>query len=110
MGNAIYLKIIIFAIKSNQTKNAKKHGSIFRFWFSREEIQELSRHNRQYETPRLEQELVMLYFRKPGENEHGQFVTAARAMNDRGKCGRCGKYFSKTLRVCAGTEHFWSND
>ena len=31
----------------------------FRFWFSREEIQELSRHNRQYETPRLEQELVM---------------------------------------------------
>ena len=52
----------------------------FRFWFSKEEIQELSSHNRQFETPRLEQELVMLYFRKPGENEHGQFVTAARAI------------------------------
>ena len=52
----------------------------FRFWFSKEEIQELSCHNRQFETPRLEQELVMLYFRKPGENEHGQFVTAARAI------------------------------
>ena len=52
----------------------------FRFWLSKEEIQELSCHNRQFETPRLEQELVMLYFRKPGENEPGQFVTAARAI------------------------------
>ena len=52
----------------------------FRFWFSKEEIQELSSHNRQFETPRLEQELVMLYFRKPGENEHGQFMPTARIM------------------------------
>lgn len=52
----------------------------FRFWFSKEEILELNRHNAQFETPNIERELVMLYFRQPAETEHGQFVTAARAM------------------------------
>ena len=52
----------------------------FQFWFSREEIQELSCHNRQFETPCLEQELVMLYFRKPEEREHGLFMPTARIM------------------------------
>lgn len=52
----------------------------FRFWFSKEEIQELNAHNARFETPNIERELVMLYFRRPAETEHGQFVTAARAM------------------------------
>lgn len=30
----------------------------FRYWFEKDEIQELNRHNRKFETPRLEQELV----------------------------------------------------
>ena len=38
------------------------------------------RHNSKYETPRLEQELVDLYFRKPSEGETGEFVSVARAM------------------------------
>ena len=33
----------------------------FQFWFSREEVLRLSAHNRQFETPRLEEELVQLY-------------------------------------------------
>ena len=52
----------------------------FRFWFSSEEIRQLSAHNRQYETPRLEQELVQLYFRQPAGAEHGVFMSVARAM------------------------------
>lgn len=54
--------------------------SDFRFWFSTEEIRELNRHNHRYETPKLEQELIMLYFRKPSETEHGQFMPTARIL------------------------------
>ncbi len=56
------------------------YKSGFQFWFTREEIQELNRHNRQFETPRLEHELVDLYFRKPTEAELGEFISVARAL------------------------------
>ncbi len=56
------------------------YKSGFQFWFTREEIQELNRHNRQFETPRLEHELVDLYFRKPTETELGEFISVARAL------------------------------
>ncbi len=56
------------------------YQSGFQFWFTREEIQELNRHNRQFETPRLEHELVDLYFRKPTEAELGEFISVARAL------------------------------
>ena len=52
----------------------------FRFWFSREEILRLARHNRQFETPRLEYELTSLYFRQPTGAEPGVFMSVARAM------------------------------
>ena len=52
----------------------------FRYWFSREEIASLAEHNRQFETPRLEKELIQLYFRKPVGIESGMFMTVARAM------------------------------
>ena len=39
------------------------YKSGFTFWFTKEEIQEQNRHNRKFETPRLEHELVDLYFR-----------------------------------------------
>ena len=52
----------------------------FQYWFSREEIVRLSAHNHHYETPRLENELVQLYFRKPAGAEPGVFMSVARAM------------------------------
>ena len=52
----------------------------FRFWFSREEILRLAEHNRQFETPRLEDELVQLYFRQPSPNEPGEFISVAFAL------------------------------
>ena len=58
----------------------------FPFWFSREEIMRLSEHNRQFETPRLEEELVQLYFRAPGPNEPGEFISVALALQIVG-CG-----------------------
>ena len=56
------------------------YKSGFRYWFTKEEILEQNRHNLQFETPRLEQELVDLYFRKPTEGENGEFVSVARAL------------------------------
>ena len=52
----------------------------FQFWFSREEVLRLSAHNRQFETPRLEEELVQLYFRAPSPNEPGEFISVAYAL------------------------------
>ena len=52
----------------------------YRYWFTPADIRELARHNRQFETPQLEKELAMLYFRKPTENEQGEFMSVARAL------------------------------
>ena len=62
----------------SQTLALYKSG--FQYWFTKEEIQELNRHNRQFETPHLERELVSLYFRVPKEGENGMFMTSARAI------------------------------
>ena len=52
----------------------------FQFWFSKEEIQQVNAHNHYFEAPRLEEELVDLYYRHPRENELGIFVSVARAI------------------------------
>ena len=52
----------------------------FRFWFSRDEILQLAIHNKQFETPRLEHELVQLYFRRPADREPGEFISVALAL------------------------------
>ena len=56
------------------------YESGFQYWFTKEEIQELNCHNKQFETPRLEHELVDLYFRKPTDRELGEFMSVARAL------------------------------
>ena len=52
----------------------------FQYWFSREEILRLSEHNKQFETPRLENELVDMYFRCPNGNEIATFMPVAHAL------------------------------
>ena len=52
----------------------------FRYWFSREEILKLSEHNKQFEAPRLEQELVQQYFRRPVGKEPGEFMPVSLAL------------------------------
>ena len=52
----------------------------FQYWFTQPEIMKLARHNRQFETPRLEAELVDIYFRKPQDHEQGEFMPVARAL------------------------------
>ena len=52
----------------------------FQFWFSKADIERLTLHNRQFETPRLEAELVQQYFRKPLSGEPGEFMPVSLAM------------------------------
>ncbi len=52
----------------------------FRYWFSQEEIKRLQVHNLQFQTARLEAELVQLYFRQPVGVEGGMFMSVARAL------------------------------
>ena len=56
------------------------YKSGFTFWFTKEEIQEQNRHNRKFETTRLEHELVDLYFRRPLEHENSMFMTSSRVL------------------------------
>ena len=41
---------------------------------------QLNSHNRKFEAPHLEQELVDLFFCKPLDHEHGEFMSVARAL------------------------------
>ena len=50
----------------------------FRYWFDEVENAELDRHNRQFEEPCLEEELILTYLRHPEGDETGEFLTAAR--------------------------------
>ena len=52
----------------------------FRYWFTKEEIEVLAEHNRQFETPRLEAELVQQYFRRPEGQEPGEFMPVSLAL------------------------------
>ena len=52
----------------------------FQFWFSKAEIERLAEHNRQFETPRLESELVDVYFRRPQGQEPGEYMPMSRAL------------------------------
>jgi predicted P-loop ATPase len=52
----------------------------FTFWFTQDEVRQLARHNAYYEAPKLEHELVDIYFRPPREGELGEFMPIARAM------------------------------
>ncbi|MDO4161205.1 MAG: BT4734/BF3469 family protein [Prevotellaceae bacterium] len=49
----------------------------FEYCLTKKETARLAKHNSKYETPRLEYELVTLYYRKPVPPEHGQFMPTA---------------------------------
>ena len=69
-----------FNYKGIYSQAYQLYKSGFQFWFTKEEITRLTEHNRQFETPRLEHELVQLYFRKPGERDAGEFMSVALAL------------------------------
>ena len=48
----------------------------FQYWFSREEIQQLSQHNATFETPHTAHELISRYLRKPKPGEPSDFLSA----------------------------------
>ena len=52
----------------------------FRYWFSQAEIRRLSAHNRQFETPTQERELVDMFFRRPANSGEGEFMPVSRAL------------------------------
>ena len=51
----------------------------YRYWFDRQEIERLQRHNEQFETAHSELELIDLHFRKPVGDEPRELVSATMA-------------------------------
>ena len=52
----------------------------FHYWFEPEEIVAVNRHNRYFEVPCLERELVQVYYRRPIPGEECVFVTNAQIL------------------------------
>lgn len=52
----------------------------FRYWFELEEIRDLNRRNQEFETPNLEEELILTYYRLPLPGEAGKIVTTAQIL------------------------------
>ena len=61
----------------------------FRYWFDDEENAELERHNRQFEEPNIEEELILTYLRQPYGEEVGEFLTATRIIELVGMYVKC---------------------
>ena len=89
-GNRRWLPFEVKAIRSPREHPFPYEGiyrqayrlykSGFQYWFSQDEIARLSEHNRQFEAPKLEHELVEIYFRVPRDGETGEFMPASRAL------------------------------
>lgn len=52
----------------------------FHYWFEQDEIDILNRHNRYFEIPCLERELVQVYYRRPMPGEECVFLTNAQIL------------------------------
>ena len=50
----------------------------FPYWLNEAENAELEQHNRHFEEPNIEEELILTYLRKPYGDEVGEFLTATR--------------------------------
>ena len=61
----------------------------FRYWLDDEENAELEQHNRQFEEPNIEEELILTYLRKPYGDEAGEFLTATRIIELIGMYVKC---------------------
>ena len=61
----------------------------FRYWFNDEENAELEQHNRQFEEPNMEEELILTYLRQPYGDEAGEFLTATRIIELIGMYVKC---------------------
>lgn len=53
----------------------------FHFWLEPDELRALNRHNRHFEVPCLEQELIQTYYRRPMPGERGIFATNAQILS-----------------------------
>lgn len=52
----------------------------FPYWLNDEELQRLNEHNRLFEAPNLERELILTYYQVPAEGEECVFVTNAQIL------------------------------
>ena len=87
-GNRRWLPFIVDSIVSPYTHPFHYTGiysqayallkSGFVYWFTEEDNAELEQHNRQFEEPSLEEELIMTYLAHPYKDHVGEFLTATR--------------------------------
>ena len=85
-GNRRFLSFEVLHIPAPQTYPYNYEGMYaqayalwkggFRYWFDAEENEELNEHNRDFESPNKEKDLISKYFRQPLPGEKSRFMTA----------------------------------
>ena len=98
-GNRRWLAFMVDSIDSPRERATDYEGLYaqayalwqqgFRYWFNDEENAELERHNRQFEEPNIEEELILTYLRQPYGEEVGEFLTATRIIELVGMYVKC---------------------
>ena len=98
-GNRRWLPFMVESIDSPWERTTDYNGIYaqayalwqqgFRYWFDDEENAELEQHNRQFEEPNIEEELILTYLRKPYGDEAGEFLTATRIIELIGMYVKC---------------------
>lgn len=53
----------------------------FAYWLNDEELRQLNEHNRYFETPCLERDLILTYYQRPMEGEECVFLTCAQILS-----------------------------
>ena len=98
-GNRRWLPFMVESIDSPWERTTDYNGIYaqayalwqqgFRYWFDDAENAELEQHNRQFEEPNMEEELILTYLRKPYGDEAGEFLTATRIIELIGMYVKC---------------------
>lgn len=60
----------------------------FRYWFDAGELEVLNKHNREFEAPNLERDLILCHFRPTLPHEKGIFITTAQVLREINGCIR----------------------
>lgn len=75
------------------------YRSGFHYWFTLKEIKELDKHNKEFESPNIEEELICSRFRRPMRGEAGMFMSTAEILERIGASIRYNLSRTKTINA-----------
>ena len=108
-GNRRWYPVLVDGIDNPYTTEIPYEGlyaqalslyrSGFHYWFTLKEIKELDKHNKEFESPNIEEELICSRFRRPNRGEAGVFMSTAEILERIGATIRYHLSRTKTINA-----------